>query len=214
MAQYRVPVLESYEFQPPVINQLADPPVSPVKGDRYLVIATASGDWTGQEKKIAWYDGSAWKFDSPLEGMLTFDKTVNKFYFYNGTVWGELFTELGLGDMLKSVYDTDDDGRVDVAETLNDQSGNEVTAAQAKDAVDKSHAHVNKVILDAIEEAFTTSLKTAYDEAVSESHIHSNKIVLDAIDVAFTTVLKGQYDTAYSSRAQYDSDLEMIIFNL
>jgi len=49
----------------------------------------------------------------------------------------------GVGDMLKSTYDTDDDGIVDKAETLTDGgTGNEVTYAQAQDAVDKAHTEV------------------------------------------------------------------------
>jgi hypothetical protein len=58
--------------------------------------------------------------------------------------------------------------------------------------------HTNRIILDAIEEAFTTVLKTAYDQAVLDAHTHSNKTTLDAVEEALTTVLKGYYDTAYS----------------
>lgn len=242
MPQYRVPVLENYEFQPPVICELSGNPASPAEGDRYLVVATAIGDFAGQEDKIAWFDGSVWKFDAPKEGMLTYNKAEDDFVYYDGTSWKSLSEGLGLGDMLKSVYDTDDDGRVDKAESLDDGT-NVVTAAEAKDAVDKAHDHANKAILDAIEEAFTTALKTAYDDAVSKAHVqgtdqyldegganevsaaevkqavtdshtHANKAILDAIDVAFTTVLKGQYDDAYAKRAQWNANLGMIIFDL
>ncbi|MGE5433023.1 MAG: hypothetical protein ACM3QX_18240 [Syntrophomonadaceae bacterium] len=47
-------------------------------------------------------------------------------------------TGSGAGDMLKSRYDANDDGRVGAADTVSDGS-NTVTAAQAKGAVDKSH---------------------------------------------------------------------------
>jgi hypothetical protein len=242
--KYRVPVLENYQFQPPVINKsTATPPVSPAKGDRYLVAASATGDWLGKEKNIAWFDGSIWKFDLPLVGMLVYVSAESKFYVYGGSTWGLLFEELGLGDMLKSVYDADNNGIVDKAETVDDGAGNSSTAADVKDAVTKKHAHTNKTVLDAIEVAFTTALKSSYDSAVSlkhtqgtdqgldtgganevsasqvkgavtNSHTHSNKTILDAIDVAFTTVLKGQYDTAYSRRAQYDVDLGCLTFEL
>jgi len=44
----------------------------------------------------------------------------------------------GAGDMLKSVYDTDDDGRVDVAEGINDGTYT-ATAANLSDAISKKH---------------------------------------------------------------------------
>lgn len=49
----------------------------------------------------------------------------------------------GGGDMLKSVYDTDDDGIVDKAQTVDDGTTGEAhksTAEQVRDAVDKKHA--------------------------------------------------------------------------
>jgi len=56
------------------------------------------------------------------------------------------------------------------------------------------HAHTNKVVLDLIEESFTTVLMTAYDLAVTKAHEHANKVTLDAIQEAFTTVLKNKLD--------------------
>jgi len=49
-------------------------------------------------------------------------------------------SEVGVGDMLKSVYDTDDDGIVDKAESIDDGAGNSASAADIKDAVDKRHS--------------------------------------------------------------------------
>ena len=57
----------------------------------------------------------------------------------------------GSGDMLKSVYDTDDDGIVDHAATA-DAVGT-TTAAQIADAVGKAHTHANKTTLDKLAEA-------------------------------------------------------------
>jgi len=53
------------------------------------------------------------------------------------------------------------------------------TPANIDDAVDKKHAHSNKTILDAIQEALTTALKSDYDGAVNDSHTHANKDQLD-----------------------------------
>ena len=57
----------------------------------------------------------------------------------------------GSGDMLKSVYDTDDDGIVDHAATADAVGA--TTAAQVADAVGKAHTHANKMALDKFAEA-------------------------------------------------------------
>lgn len=57
----------------------------------------------------------------------------------------------GSGDMLKSVYDTDDDGIVDHAATADAVGA--TTAAQIADAVGKAHTHANKTALDKFAEA-------------------------------------------------------------
>lgn len=66
----------------------------------------------------------------------------------------------GAGDMLKSVYDTNDDGIVDHAATADTVGA--TTAAQVADAVSKAHAHANKATLDKLAE---TDGKLAFDGA-------------------------------------------------
>ncbi len=228
---YRVPVLENYEFQPAILDKDLSTPPAPVRGARYIVKATGGGAWTGKENNIAWYDAE-WKFDAPKVGTLIYVVDENKFYQYNGSAWVLLFEELGLGDMLKSTYDVNANNIVDKAESIDDGAGNTASAVDLKDAVTKKHSnsldhaagsdnqdltglvHSNRTILDAMEVAFTTALKTAYDGAVTDKHTHSNKTILDAIEVVLTTALKGNYDTAYSSRAIYDAGLGCIAFNL
>lgn len=63
------------------------PPASPSEGDRYIVAATATGDWAGQENKVAFYSGSAWLFLSPSEGWVGYDQTTNEIIYYNSTSW-------------------------------------------------------------------------------------------------------------------------------
>ena len=60
-------------------------------------------------------------------------------------------TGSGTGDMLKSVYDTNDDGIVDHAATADAVGA--TTAAQVADAVGKAHTHANKATLDKLTEA-------------------------------------------------------------
>jgi len=195
----------------PVLDKdLVEPPVSPVEGDRYLVASPATGDWVGKENNIAEWDGSAWVFTAPLLGMAVLVTDEVNIFAFDGTDWIMPYGEVA-GDMLKSVYDISDSGIVDAAEKLK-LGADEVSVAEARDAVDKAHEHANKAILDAIEEAFTTALKTAYDNAVSLAHSHANIAILDLIDAAFTTTLQTQYDKAYSSRALYDAATDEIVF--
>lgn len=64
------------------------------------------------------------------------------------------------GDMLKSVYDTNDDGIVDHAATADAVGA--TTAAQVADAVGKAHTHANKATLDKLAE---TDGKLTFDGA-------------------------------------------------
>ena len=131
----RVPLLESFSFQPPIIDKdLSDPPGSPSEGERYIVKATGTGDWAGQENNIAEYNGATWMFMTPEEGWFVHVNDEDKFYKFNGTVW-EAFE--ATGDMLKSVYDTGGvDGRVDLAEGIDDDTFS-ATAEDIQDAVTK-----------------------------------------------------------------------------
>jgi hypothetical protein len=129
---YRIPVEETFSWQRPVIDKdLFTPPVSPVTGDRYIVAAVATGAWATHEKDIAWYDGAVWKFDTPTDGWTTYVKDENTEYKFKDTAW---FAD-GSGDMTKAVYDTDNDGIVDKAESVDD-GVSVTTAAQVKLAYD------------------------------------------------------------------------------
>lgn len=213
MVQYRIPVEETFAWQRPVLSVENDPPGSPSKGDRHIVGSSPTGDFTGHTNDITWYDGSAWRFDTPIAGWCTYRTDLDRFHKFNGSVWEDLI-ELVAVYMLKSVYDSDDDGIVDAAETVDDGAGNVSTAAQVKSAVDATHSHANKAILDAIEEPLTTALKALYDDAVTKAHTHGNKAILDLIEVAFTNALKANYDEAYNRRGSYDPDLGAILMNI
>lgn len=196
----------------PVLDKdLAEPPGSPAEGDRYIVAATATGDWEGKEDNIAEWNGTTWDFTAPALGMSVLATDEVNVYIFDGTDWIKPYGE-GTGDMLKSVYDIDESGIVDKAETIDDGEGNAATAADVKDAVDTKHDHANKTVLDLIEEAFTTALKTAYDGAVAAEHSHTNISILDLIEEALTSALKTQYDKAYASRALYDAATDEMVF--
>lgn len=76
------------------------PPGSPADGDCYIVAATATGAWTGQEDSIAFYN-SGWRFVPPREGMLAWVQDEDLIYYYDGAAWAELETGGSSGVILK-----------------------------------------------------------------------------------------------------------------
>lgn len=93
-------VVQGLDWQQSVLGELADPPVSPTTGDRYLVIATASGDWAGHEKDIAEWDGSVWVFTTPNKGFALWIEDVGRQKSYNGTDWVLFGTTIDHGNLL------------------------------------------------------------------------------------------------------------------
>jgi hypothetical protein len=66
-----------------VQEQRSSPPGSPSVGDVFLVTATASGAWTGQEDRLATWNGS-WSFTSPNADDLIFDIATRQHHRYIG----------------------------------------------------------------------------------------------------------------------------------
>lgn len=75
------------EFLDSVLDRLAAPPGSPTNGQRYLIIATASGAWAGKENQIAQYVTNAWQYTTPTEGMCAYVDDEDLLYIFNGTSW-------------------------------------------------------------------------------------------------------------------------------
>jgi hypothetical protein len=73
------------EFQGPVIQMdLTAPPGGPTAGDRYIVATGGTGDWAGHDNEIAEWDGAAWLFTAPAEGMSTWDKSEKAYQDFDG----------------------------------------------------------------------------------------------------------------------------------
>ncbi len=79
--------LQGLDWQNSVIDELADPPGSPAEGDRYIIIAAATGDWEGHEKDVTEYIDSAWVFFTPNKGWAAYIEDIGKQKNYNGTAW-------------------------------------------------------------------------------------------------------------------------------
>ncbi|MBA7575791.1 hypothetical protein ES708_17627 [subsurface metagenome] len=79
--------VQGLDWQPSVLDELDTPPGTPTTGDRYLVIATATGDWVGHENDIAEWNGASWDFTTPNTGFAVWIEDVGRQKNYNGTDW-------------------------------------------------------------------------------------------------------------------------------
>lgn len=68
-------------------RNLTAPPASPIDGDRYIIAASATGDWTGHDLKIAAYQDNAWMYYTPQEGWLCWVQDEAILVVWNGTDW-------------------------------------------------------------------------------------------------------------------------------
>jgi len=88
---YRVPVLEEFEWQQPVASMnLTTPPAVPARGDRYIVAAGATGAWSGEDKNIAYCSndvGPVWLFTDAKDGMVTWVASQDNHYHYENSEW-------------------------------------------------------------------------------------------------------------------------------
>lgn len=85
ITEYVTNSIAGMSWQAPVKSKTATPPASPTTGDRYLVIATATGAWAGKEGQIAEYDGTNWVFTTPVDGMAVFIEDTDHQMAYDGT---------------------------------------------------------------------------------------------------------------------------------
>jgi hypothetical protein len=71
-------------------RDLAAPPGAPAEGSRYIVAAAATGDWSGQTGKIAYWRDGAWEFIAPATGWIAWvvDETVA--VYWTGSAWAPL----------------------------------------------------------------------------------------------------------------------------
>jgi hypothetical protein len=68
-------------------KDLATPPVSPLEGQVYIVAASPTGAWAGQAGKLAQFIGGVWKFYAPASGWQVWVKDERRVLFYDGSAW-------------------------------------------------------------------------------------------------------------------------------
>lgn len=75
-----------------VESETATPPGSvPAEGTLYIVGASATGAWAGEDGNIARSTGSAWEFIDAAEGMQLFNKATDELVTFQSGSWGVVF---------------------------------------------------------------------------------------------------------------------------
>lgn len=80
-------------------RDLTAPPGSPADGDAYIVKATGTGAWAGEDGKIAYCVDGAWRFYAPFAGLTAYITDEAEYFIYNGTSWADLSTVLSLQNL-------------------------------------------------------------------------------------------------------------------
>lgn len=68
-------------------RDLSAPPASPADGDAYLVKATGSGAWAGQDGKLAFAVDGAWRFYAPFAGLTAYIADESVILVYTAAGW-------------------------------------------------------------------------------------------------------------------------------
>jgi len=71
-------------------KDLSAPPASPEFGAAYIVASGATGPWEGKEKQLAIWNGIAWQFVEPTNGLSVYVRDEGMFYFFNSTTWQKM----------------------------------------------------------------------------------------------------------------------------
>lgn len=75
------------------------PPASPANGDRYIIPASATGDWTGRGGQIAVRINNIWEYYAASVGWAAYVEDENKQVIYTSQGWTLVDDVLGLGTM-------------------------------------------------------------------------------------------------------------------
>ncbi|HVV66255.1 MAG TPA: DUF2793 domain-containing protein [Rhizomicrobium sp.] len=91
-------------------RDLSAPPASPADGDAYLIAAAATGDWTGQDGKVAFALDGAWRFYAPFSGLIVYVSDEALFVVFDGAAWRDLVSLLDFQNLPMVGIGTSADG--------------------------------------------------------------------------------------------------------
>lgn len=66
---------------------LTVPPANPIDGSVYIVAASASGDWSGQDGSLAMRINGGWQYLAPFDGLTVWLKFFGKTINYSSGAW-------------------------------------------------------------------------------------------------------------------------------
>ena len=66
---------------------LTEPPVSAIPGETYAVASGATGEWFGEDGKIAIAVNGSWRFVTPKAGWQAFNEETGSNHLFDGTDW-------------------------------------------------------------------------------------------------------------------------------
>lgn len=119
-------------------RDLTAPPGSPGDGDTYLIHATATGDWTGQDGRIAFALDGGWRFYEPFAGLMAYVVDEAKPIVFDGTAWSDFVSLLSLENIpmlgVNTTADTTNKLAVKSPALLFDNTGNGVQTKLNKHA--------------------------------------------------------------------------------
>jgi hypothetical protein len=119
-------------------RDLTAPPGSVADGDTYLVKATGTGDWAGQDGKLAYAIDGGWRFYAPYLGLVAYVADEQKLIVYNGSAWVDYASVLALQNVpllgVNATADSTNKLTVASAALLFDNIGNGVQAKLNKHA--------------------------------------------------------------------------------
>jgi len=211
MSQYRIPVLEQFSWQPPVLATQNDPPATPAKGDRYVVGSSPTGAWVGHAKTIATYNGTGWLFDVAAEGWRVYDATANVDYVFDGTNWTETKAVAEAHATSHKSGGADSIKLDELASPTDNTNLNVSTSAHglAPKAPNDTAKFLRGDGTWAVPTGGGDMSKSVYDT--------DNDSIVDkaeALNDGTNNVTTAQAKEAYDRRASYDSDYDCILINI
>ena len=119
-------------------RDLGTPPASPADGDAYLVKATGTGAWAGQDGNIAYSIDGGWRFYAPFAGLSAFIADELLMLVYTGSGWTDWASVLDLQNIpllgVNTAADATNKLAVKSSALLFDNAGNGVQAKLNKHA--------------------------------------------------------------------------------
>lgn len=178
-----------------------DPPATCADGASYIIAATASGDWTGHEGKIATAVGTnaanGWLIRSVSEGVFAYVRDENKLYLYGGASWAE-FTAAASA------------GTESIIIAVSDET-TALTTGTAKVTFRMPYAFTLSAVRASVTTAPTGSTLIV-DINESGSTILSTKLSIDASEKTSTTAASAAVisDTALADDSEITIDIDQI----